>query len=272
MPDEQTFNPEATSDATLLNGTNGDVSQPEAEQQSPPPPEYLSRADFEKWQSENDAKWQARLEQTKRESQAKADKARDTAIRKAKDLDGYVDAMKDAGVELDEAQIASIKHNVINREFWQPEPEPSPTVAPPYQPQPLPADPISQADVVAQLASDQIDVFTIGKPRVDALVKQFANRPKGDPQVVADWNAQLAQIRQEQTQQRQQQQQAQSAAQTANTYGTRPLGGGTASAGYDPVKKLEESNNQDPPDDPVEMQKWLAQRKKWRQEADAKGW
>ena len=232
----------------------------------------VSLTEIERLLNERDAKWSATLTEERKKWQSKSDTAYAKALADAKVIEQNAEVLG-----LDADAVSEAKRRLIDRKFndaFAEEPAPAPTIAPQYQPAPV-ADvaPISQADVVAQLASDQIDIFTIGKPMVDALVKQFGNRPKGDPTVIAEWTARVAAIKQEQTQKQQQQAQAQQAAQNAAAYGgAKPLGNGAAVAGYDPVKKLEESNNQDPPDDPVEMQKWLAQRKKWKQEAEAKGW
>lgn len=266
-------------DPTLVPDDGSQEAQLESSQtttevtQAPVSPPSLSLQDVQRLLSEQESKLRAEFQETSRKIQSKSDKAYAAALAEAKVIEKNAEMLG-----LDAGAISEAQRKIIDRTFndaFAEEPPPPPTIAPQYQPQAQPepnSAPISQADVVAQLASDQIDVFDIGKEKVNALVKQFNGRPKGDPTVVTDWNAAIAQIRQGQIQQQQQQAQAQQAAQSANTYGAKPLGGGAAVAGYDPVKKLEESNNQDPPDDPVEMNKWLAQRKQWKREAEARGW
>ncbi len=84
-------------------------------------PQFLSLAEFRAWQQEYDAQQQARLQEVLRLAQAKSDKARETAIRKANAFEHeYVAKMKEAGIELTPEQIQAVKQNVINAEFWSP--------------------------------------------------------------------------------------------------------------------------------------------------------
>jgi hypothetical protein len=265
MIDDPTFVPDDGSQAQ----EESSQTTPEVTQ-APISTPTLSLEDVQRLMSEQETKLRAEFDERARKIQSKSDKAHAAALAEAKVIEKNAEMLG-----LDADAISEAKRKIIDRNFtdaFAEEPAPAPTVAPPYQPA-LAITPISKADVIAQLAHDQLDPFAIGQARVEALTKQFSGRPQGDPQVIADWNTELARIRQDQTQQRQQQAQAQAAAQTAAAYGgAKPLGGGTASAGYDPIKKLEESNNQDPPENPVELKQWLAQRAQWKREAEAKGW
>jgi hypothetical protein len=265
IDDTQTVPDSGVEEAQL---TSGQTEQAEVTQTQPNP--SVSLTEIERLLEQRDAKWSATLEAERKKWQSKSDTAYAKALADAKVIEQNAEVLG-----LDADAVGEAKRKLIDRKFsdaFAEEPAPAATVAPPYQPAPA-LTPISKADVIAQLAHEQMDPFAVGQARVEALTKQFSGRPQGDPQVIVDWNTAMAAIRQDQTQQRQQQAQAQAAAQTAAAYGgAKPLGGGTASAGYDPVKKLEESNNQDPPDDPVELNKWLAQRRQWKKEAEAKGW
>jgi hypothetical protein len=265
MIDDPTFVPDDGSQAQ----EESSQTTPEVTQ-APISTPTLSLEDVQRLMSEQETKLRAEFDERARKIQSKSDKAHAAALAEAKVIEKNAEMLG-----LDADAISEAKRKIIDRNFtdaFAEEPALPPTVAPPYQPAPT-VTPISKADVIAQLAHDQLDPFAIGQARVEALTKQFSGRPQGDPQVIVDWNTAMAAIRQDQTQQRQQQAQAQAAAQTAAAYGgAKPLGGGTASAGYDPVKKLEESNNQDPPENPVELKQWLAQRAQWKREAEAKGW
>lgn len=262
MAEENTpFATEATSDATLLNGENGDGSQSEAVQiQTPPPQNYLSREDFEKWQTETDAKWQAQLEKVKRETQAKADKARDTAIRKAKEFDGYVATMKAAGVELDAEQIDAIKSKTIEQEFWNPKPdEPETPVLPP-----------------ALVGADEIRASLAAQGIVDeALVAKYAGKPRFSDEIIAQWDedvtlAKAALIQKKQAAQQQKQQAAQAAQVKATVGRVSPVpGNGVPAQGYDPVTELEKMMADGTPDHPTERKKYVERLAKLRKEA---GW
>jgi hypothetical protein len=261
--DTTPFAADATSDATLLSGENGEQGQPEAAQeQTPPPQEYLSRADFEKWQAETDAKWQTQLEKVKRETQAKADKARDTAIRKAKEFDGYVATMKAAGVELDPEQIAAIKTKTIEQEFWQPQPETETPAAPPPQ-----ADTVGADEIRAWLAAQGIVNET--------LVSNYAGKGRNTGVGWEAWDedvtlAKAASIQQRKQAQQQKQQAAAAAQVKANVGRVNPVpAGGAPAQGYDPEKELEEMNKLSMPDDPAERVKFKAKRDRLMKEA---GW
>jgi hypothetical protein len=265
MIDDPTFVPDDGSQAQ----EESSQTTPEVTQ-APISTPTLSLEDVQRLMSEQETKLRAEFDERARKIQSKSDKAHAAALADAKVIEQNAELLG-----LDADAIVEAKRKIIDRKFtdaFAEEPIPAATVAPPYQPAPT-VTPISKADVIAQLAHDQLDPFAIGQAKVEALTKQFSGRPQGDPQVIADWNAELARIRQDQTQQRQQQAQAQAAAQTAAAYGgAKPLGGGTARAGYDPVAELDKLNNQDPPDDPVEVQKYLARRKQLKAEAEAKGW
>ena len=263
MDDEtKPFAADATSDATLLNGENGDSVQPEAAQaQTPPPQNYLSRDDFEKWQTETDAKWQAQLDKVKRETQAKADKARDTAIRKAKEFDGYVETMKAAGVELDSEQIATIKSNVINREFWQPQPE---EIAPPVSTTP---DTVSADEIRTLLAQQGI---------VDeAIVEKYKGKPRISDAAWTDWDEDMTLAKaahyQKRQAEKQQKQQAAQAAQVKATVGrVNPIpANGAPAQGYDPETELQKMMAEGTPDHPTERKKYIAKLERLQKEA---GW
>ena len=272
--DEQTFVPDATGEATPLTGENGTQAQPEAAQvQTPPAADYLSRADFEKWQAETDARWQARLNDVVRQSQAKADKARDTAIRKANAFEQeYVDALKASGVELEPDQVATIKKNIIEREFWNPaataaneptSPNPNPASMP------APSGVVTRDELVQYLQTQGLDASAVD-------LSKYENQPRGsaelDAMLLEDVTvAKAAQI-QKRKAQKQQQAQAAQVSQVKEQFGTLAVGvGGQAAAGYDPVEELNKMNRADPPSDPREMQAWLARREKIKAEVKASG-
>jgi hypothetical protein len=266
----------AMNDDPTLVPDDGSAAQSESSQTTPEvtqavtTPPAVSLTEIERLLEQRDAKWSATLETERKKWQSKSDTAYAKALADAKVIEQNAEMLG-----LDADAVSEAKRKLIDRKFtdaFAEEPTPAPTIAPPYQPAAA-VIPISQRDVKVQLEHDGFDVFDIGKPKVEALIEKFKGRPQGDPQVISEWNAEMAQIRQDLTQQRQQQAQAQTAAQNAAAYGgAKPLGSGSAAAGYDPVKKLEESNNQDPPENPVELKRWLANRAQWKREAEAKGW
>ena len=234
--------------------TNGSETQPVAEQaQTPPPQEYLSRQDLERWQADIDAKWQARLQEVERKAQAKADKARDTAIRKAKDFDTYAASMKAAGIELDPEQIASVKNAVINQQFWSEEEPVQATLQAAAGQIPV-TDTVSRDELVNAIRAQ-------GLSENDVDLTKYVGASRYDSQTEQDFLDDVAIARAKAAEAKRQakinKQQAQVAGQVKQEFGTLSSPAtGAPKAGYDPVAELEKMNKQDPPSDPAAYRKW----------------
>ncbi len=203
---EDTFDaPQNEQSQGSFDGTNGE-SQPEAAQVTTPPPqpEYLSKADFEAWQRDSDAKWQTRLNDTMRQAQAKSDKARDTAIRKSNAFkQDYVEAMKAAGIELQPEQIAAVQNQVISREFWTPEAE----AAPQYSPQTA-----TNAVAVDEILQHMQANYGVADP---SIAQKYAGRDRNDTSWLDSYYDDAAGARTRQASLRKREQEQRQAAQTA---------------------------------------------------------
>lgn len=263
--DNLSFTTDPTGEATPLEGANG-AGQPNAEQT--PPPQYLSVEDFERRTAESDARWQARLEEVERRAQAKADKARDAAIRKANVFASETtETMKRAGIELDAEQVEAVRRQYINDEFWTEKPQVETPTAAPSQ---IQSEYVSRAELVAYLETQGLT------PDAVDLAK-YENRRRGDASADQDLldDIALAKARQVETRRkaRQQQQAAQQVSQVQSEFGSvgNPSAG-APSAGYNPLVELDKMNAQEPPDNPVLRREWQERYTKLMNEAAAKGW
>ena len=235
--------------------TNGSETQPVAEQaQTPPPQEYLSRQDLERWQADIDAKWQARLQEVERKAQAKADKARDTAIRKAKDFDAYAASMKAAGIELDPEQIANVKSTIVNQQFWSEDEQPQAGLPTAANPQNVNSEIVSRDELINYVRAQGLDEASVD-------LTKYVGASRYDAQIEQDFLDDVAIARARAAEAKRQakinKQQAQVAGQVKQEFGTLSSPAtGAPKAGYDPVAELEKMNKQDPPSDPAAYRKW----------------
>ena len=116
-----------------------------SEAQTPDTPQALTRAELDKLLAARDAQWQARLDEAKREARSQADRARNVALNKAKAFEAdYAPALKEMGIELTPEQVTQAKTTIINREFWQPDPEPTSAPTPPTQAKIVSRDEVAQ--------------------------------------------------------------------------------------------------------------------------------
>lgn len=106
---------------------NGDQEEAKTE------PQYLDQTAFEaKWAEREAAleeRFNAKLAESQRQAQRKADSARDNAVRKQKTLlDEYVPILKAAGVEINDDNLRAASEQIRNKEFWQ---DSAPVINPP---------------------------------------------------------------------------------------------------------------------------------------------
>src|SRR5512142_1298657 len=242
-----------------LNEPNGAEIQPVAEQAKPTPPpvSYLSREDFERALSEQDAKWQQRLDETVRLNQAKSDKARDTAIRKSSEfVSDYVPVLRDLGVELTPEQQLQAQTHITNREFFKAQSEaPAPAPAPAWTPPPPLAQPtptVTRGEVEAYVRAQGVDPGTLDLSKYD-------NTPRGDATLREELESDIVLAKAEAVKAKRQQQVQRQAArqqeQVKQQYGVvgQALSGGGASAPRNVQAEYDALIAKGPPDDLSQM-------------------
>lgn len=119
MPDNEDtlLTQETVEEPTSAQAANG--NQEESVQ-----PHFMTREEAESFWQEREARlkqdFDFRLQETQRKAQAKADSARDSAVRKTKAfIKETIPTLKEAGVELDEDTIAKITNSIQRKEFWE---------------------------------------------------------------------------------------------------------------------------------------------------------
>lgn len=146
-------------------------------------PQPLTRAELDELLAQRDALWQSRLDEAKKESQSRADRARNVALNKANAFErDYAPVLQAMGMNLTPEQVATAKQEIINREFWQPEQAPT-------QPQPS-AQPqqvhIVSRDEIAQYVQQQgVDVSNFP-------IEKFAGLPSNAPGALESLQAEIS--------------------------------------------------------------------------------
>lgn len=226
--------PEDTFEETFGLDANGEAQAPSTETPTSetqpvaqtPPPEYLSKQDFEQWKQSYDAQAQARLQEVIRTAQVIKDKARETAIRKAQALEtDSVPAFRKAGVELTEEQIGAAKRAVIEQEFWTTDATGSPLPSPVPAASPV----VSRREIIDYLKAQGVD-------EKDFPVGDYAGEERGE-EINARFQSDLAAARVKKDQAKQQRAAGQQAAQVAAAFGgTATPAATSAGAPADPQK------------------------------------